>query len=211
MNAKLVVGGIVALGLVVALQLLRRTNPPGETPAAAPAPAPVAEAVADDDTRGAADEPAASPSASPQSPAAVGREPEPERAPLPGETPATPMADLLRDRQQPLPPEMVAMEQAFGVESVDTAWSDGAEADILGRFAQRAGLKLIDLQVECRSTMCRLQMAQPTPQADSQPLPDLLRSLDLQPRFLMSIIDSYGNLKSVAYLPRATPEGTQQL
>ena len=104
---------------------------------------------------------------------------------------------------------MLATEQAFGVENVDAGWADGAEADILGRFAQRGGLKLIDLQVECRSTMCRLQMAQPDPQGDSLPLPDFLRSMDLEPRFLMSIVDSYGNLKSVAYLPRATPEGTQ--
>ena len=37
---------------------------------------------------------------------------------------------------------MLAMEQGFGVENVDAEWADGAEADILGWFAQRAGLKL---------------------------------------------------------------------
>ena len=210
MNAKVVIGGVVALGFVLALQLGRRTGSSGEAPEVAAVLAPAADVVAEGAAREGADEPVESPPASPQS-AALRRQPEPDRAPLPGETPATPMADLLRDRQQQLPPEMLAMEQAFGVESVDAAWADGAEAEILGRFAQRAGLKLIDLQVECKSTMCRLQMAQPNPQGDSLPLSDFLRALDLQPRFLMSIVDSYGNLKSVAYLPRATPEGTQQL
>ena len=77
MNAKLVVGGVVALGLVVALQLLRRTDPPGGTPESAAVPAPAAEVVADDDTRGPADEPAESPPAPPQSSGVANREPEP--------------------------------------------------------------------------------------------------------------------------------------
>lgn len=84
-----------------------------------------------------------------------------ERAPLPGETPSTPLANLFSDRPRELPPGVMQGEREFAAEPVDAAWAPGAEADLLANFAQMPGLKLIDLQGECRSTMCRVQLTQP--------------------------------------------------
>jgi hypothetical protein len=140
------------------------------------------------------------------------------RSPLPGETPATPMAQLLADRQQNLivrdgtaaggpPPELVEGEREFAAEPVDSTWAPGAEAGVLAKFAQVPGLELIDLQVECRSTMCRLQLTQPAgPAAQGAPTPfNILRDeIGLTPRWMMAIAPSPGSptMKSIAYLWR---------
>jgi hypothetical protein len=124
-------------------------------------------------------------------------------APLPGATAVAPMAQLLEARQQTFPPELVQGERQFAAESVDTTWASGAEADILAKFAQMSGLALTSLQVECRSTMCRLQVASPiSPNPASPPFNILVDSLDLEPRWMMAVVDASGTLRSVAYLWR---------
>jgi hypothetical protein len=146
-----------------------------------------------------------------------------ERAPLPGETPATPMTQMLADRQSNviigrtdsgdgIPPGLTQGELEFAAEPVDAAWAPGAEADLLAKFAQMPGLKLLDLQVECRSTMCRLQLTQPR-----EPPPEgraaspgrtpfnLLRRdsiAGVEARWMMVIGDGTGPTRSVAYLWR---------
>jgi hypothetical protein len=142
----------------------------------------------------------------------------PTRSPLPGETPATPMAQLLADRQQNaivrdspngdgLPPGLVEGERAFAAEPVDATWAPGAEANILARFAQMPGLELIDLRVECRSTMCRFELTQPTGLAargGANPLDILRDDFGLTPRWMMSVVERPGapTVKSIAYLWR---------
>jgi hypothetical protein len=130
-----------------------------------------------------------------------------ERAPLPGETPSTPLANLFADRQiAELPPGLAEGEREFAAEPVDAAWAPGAEADLLATYAQMPGLRLIDLQVECRSTMCRVQLTQPrgATAADGGPRPFsiLLDSAGLKPRYMNMISDPSGHMKSVAYLWR---------
>ena len=125
------------------------------------------------------------------------------RAPLPGETPATPMANLRAERQRDVPPQVAEGEREFAAEPVDAAWAAGAEADLLARFAQMPGLKLIDLQVECRSTMCRLQLTQPgTPDGSRQPFSLMRDPIGLEPRWMMVVPQPGGGMKSVAYLWR---------
>jgi hypothetical protein len=131
--------------------------------------------------------------------------PRSERAPLPGETPSTPMANLMAWRQngRSPPPELIAGEHEFAEEPVDGTWARGKEADVLAKFAQIPGLKLIDLQVECRSTMCRLQLMQPT--GGSGVLNGMLDSVapGLEPRWMMTIKERVnGPVVSVAYLWR---------
>jgi hypothetical protein len=141
----------------------------------------------------------------------------PERAPLPGETPATPMTQLLADRQENLivrddpdrgglPPGLVEGKREFAAEPIDATWAPGAEADLLAKFAQMPGLKLIDLQVECRSTMCRFQLTQPAgPAAQGSPMAlDLGKSMGLTPRWMMAVADRPGapTSRSIAYLWR---------
>jgi hypothetical protein len=128
-----------------------------------------------------------------------------EVAPLPGQPPATPMAQMLAEREREFPPEIAEGERQFAAEPVDSTWAPGAEAEVLSKFAQMPGLKLIDLQVECRSTMCRLQLAQPTgaPEAgDGRPFNILLDSIGYKPRWMMAIRDPSGAMRSIAYLWR---------
>ncbi len=144
-----------------------------------------------------ADAPEAEAAASPAQSAA--------RSPLPGEIPATPMADLLSGRQRNVPQGMTANEQEFATEPVDMAWAPGAEANLLATFAQMTGLHLIDLHVECRSTMCRLQLTQPngsTVEGGPRPFNVLLDSVGLEPRWMMAIGERGSPMKSVAYLWR---------
>lgn len=167
----------------------------------------------------------AAPSANRDAPAAAplaSSAPSAARAPLPGEAPITPMTQLIADRQQnvivrqtdsgdAIPPGLREGELEFAAEPVDAAWAPGAEADLLAKFAQVPGLKLIDLQVECRTTMCRLQLTQPReapPErgAPSSPRPfNLLREstlADVEARWMMVTADATGPMRSVAYFWR---------
>jgi hypothetical protein len=115
------------------------------------------------------------------------------------------MAQLLAEREKEFPPEVAAGEREFAAEPVDPTWAPGAEAEVLSKFAQMPGLKLIDLQVECRSTMCRLQLTQPTGAPDAgggRPFNVLLDSIGHEPRWMMAIRDSSGAMRSIAYLWR---------
>ena len=128
-----------------------------------------------------------------------------EAAPLPGHPPPTPMAQLLAEREQEFPPEVAEGEREFAAEPVDAAWAPAAEAEVLSKFAQMPGLKLLDLQIECRSTMCRLQLTQPTGAPDAagaRPFNILLDSIGYKPRWMMAIRDRSGALRSIAYLWR---------
>jgi hypothetical protein len=48
-----------------------------------------------------------------------------ERAPLPGETPSTPMTNLMTERQRDVPPQLVEGEREFAAGPVDAAWAIG--------------------------------------------------------------------------------------
>jgi hypothetical protein len=140
----------------------------------------------------------------PVAPSAASPEPTPDALPLPGEVPATPMIQLFANRQEP-PPALAEGERAFVAEPVDASWAPGAEADLLAVFAQMPGLKLIDLQVECRSTMCRLQITQPGggPEPDGRrPFNILLDEIGYEPRWMMAIQERSGPMRSIAYLWR---------
>jgi hypothetical protein len=129
-----------------------------------------------------------------------------ERAPLPGEAPPTPMANLLIGREDGPPPQLIEGEREFAAEPVDREWAPGAEADLLAKFAQMPGLTLIDLQVECRSTMCRLQLTQPsgsrTAEDGPQPFNILRDGVGLEPRWMIAIGRRGEPMSSVAYLWR---------
>ncbi len=147
-----------------------------------------------------------SPPAAPVGETGVSSAPSVARSPLPGETPATPMANLL---QIDLPPDMAEGEREFAAEPVDATWAPGAEADLLAKFAQMPGLKLLDLQVECRSTTCRLQLTQPSwaPPVEGgpggpRPFNITLDSVGLEPRWMITNFDGSNAMKSVAYLWR---------
>jgi hypothetical protein len=143
--------------------------------------------------------------------------PVPERSPLPGETPATPMADVVTERQNMIrragaggpgnefPPQIAAVELEFGTEPVDRDWAPGAEAAVFAAFAQIPGLQLIDQQVECRSTMCRIQLTQPgsaVTSGERPPFNILSDSIGLRPRFVMMVGAGTTAQRSIGYFWR---------
>jgi hypothetical protein len=198
--------GVAAVALATALVWYFRPGadphvvPDGEAASAQPTPATASTAR----------------SAEPQTPdatplgeapvAAAAPPPSVVRAPLPGEEPSTPMANLLTGREEGPPPQLIEGEREFAAEPVDAAWAPGAEADLLAKFAQMPGLSLIDLKVECRSTMCRLQLTQPGggPAIEGGPRPFniLLDSVGLEPRWMIAIQRSREPMRSIAYLWR---------
>jgi hypothetical protein len=54
------------------------------------------------------------------------------------------------------------LDSAFGEQARDDEWADASEALILKRFANAPGLKLSDLRVECRDTICRVHAVFPS-------------------------------------------------
>jgi hypothetical protein len=60
-----------------------------------------------------------------------------------------------------LPPPLLDSERTFVAEPVDPLWASTTEARILGEIATLPGRSMFTLQVECRSTICRLQVAEP--------------------------------------------------
>ena len=54
------------------------------------------------------------------------------------------------------------LDSAFVEQTRDDAWAGAREALILKRIADASGLKLSDLSVECRDTICRIHAAFPT-------------------------------------------------
>jgi hypothetical protein len=222
MRKTAAVTGIAVLGLGLAVAIVLRVRPDADS-TAPPDDAAAKEAEASGSAADVVNNDADAPRAeSPLAPAgviaaAVARPAAEERAPLPGEAPATPMTKLLTDLQSnvivgrtgpppiPIPSEMIEGERAFSVEPIDAAWAPGAEADILAKFAQMQGLKLIDLRVECRSTMCRVELSQPSAASGERPpsFSSLLDSLGLKTRWIMGVVDPSGAaLKSFAYLWR---------
>ena len=195
------IGG-AAIAVAVALVWLFRPEP-----SAAPdeAPAEPAAAPAERGTPAAEAPAAVAPAApAPVAQSAANPAPTPEVAPLPGQAPATPMMQLFANQREP-PPALAEGEREFAAEPIDATWAAGAEADVLAVFAQMPGLKLIDLQVECRSTMCRLQITQPGggPEPDGRrPFNILLDEIGYEPRWMMAIQERAGPMRSIAYLWR---------
>jgi hypothetical protein len=148
--------------------------------------------------------------------------PTPERSPLPGEAPATPMAQALANQQNragdhAFPPELAEGEREFAAEPIDGTWAPGAEASLLSTFAQVPGLELVDLQVHCRSTMCRVQLTQSidfSPGSRREPPFKIGDEVGMKPRWMMTVSDGAAPtrppqigdppllLKSIAYLWR---------
>jgi hypothetical protein len=126
-------------------------------------------------------------------------------ATLPGYTPQT--------REQ-MPRSAEEGERVFSAESADATWAPGAEANILGRFSRVKGLALNALQVECRTTMRKLQVA--APKSSSGGGPDIFdffnNSLGIQPRWVRISVDAAGMMQWIAYVGReSVPNATDAI
>ena len=108
-------------------------------------------------------------------------------------------------------------ENAFVAEPLDPLWSRSREAEILGQIAQISGLRLINIEVECRTSMCRLQWTQSVPvpvEGELRGMPNdvyqglLARLRYTQPIPMGTAADAgSGTLTALTYLPRQDVEG----
>ena len=115
------------------------------------------------------------------------------------------------------------MESALARESRDPLWSAAMEARILDEISQKAlGLEITRLDVECRTTLCRLQMVFPeelarrkfgnVPQGTvwtgEQPIMFFVEALDLEfrPGHVFGGLDGYGTPILVGYVSRPSQE-----
>ena len=127
-------------------------------------------------------------------------------SPLPGQAAPGPMTQLILDAQREPPSGLAANERLFDAESIDVEWAPMAEAEILDRFAQQTGIRLVDLRVDCRTTLCRVQMTQPRPSEETvQPL-RFLTSLGYRARFVVALGNQAGGIGTIAYLMRPGTE-----
>ena len=101
-------------------------------------------------------------------------------------------------------------ENAFVAEPVDPLWSRSREAEILGQIAQISGLRLINIEVECRTSMCRVQWTQNAPvfvEGEVRGMPndvyeDLLARLGYTETIPVGTAGDAGGMTSLTYLPR---------
>ena len=202
----------VLLGSAVALVWLVRKEP--QTVESETSAASVDVRDADDAGRPADETPPSFSAASQERTAdnAAHTDPEPPRSPLPGDALTTPLTQLMEDQRAlnlgraPFGidegfPQLAHSERAFAAEPIDESWARGQQTEILSEISQLQGLALLDLRVECRSTMCRVQMSQP--RGDGAPaFRDVAKAIGMEPQWVMSLAGPGGSLNTVGYLWR---------
>ena len=98
----------------------------------------------------------------------------------------------------------------FASESRDPSWSDFTEAQILGEISRLSGLSLITINVECKTTLCRVQSAFPTTNARARlRLMGVAATLGLEARPVVAVSDASGNVVFLAYFARAKTPATE--
>ena len=108
-------------------------------------------------------------------------------------------------------------ERAFEAESIDPRWAPGMESTIYFRLAQITDAQIDTMEVECRTSTCRVQLIQHvTSQHDGEHFADpiyaaynkLFESLGYPALPVMLAVDGAGTATSLVYLPRRDPAGT---
>ncbi len=134
-------------------------------------------------------------------------------------------AEDLRAGYPLLAPIIDANEQAFAAEDEDPLWSTAMETRIVNEISQKAlGLEITDLQVGCRTTLCRVEMTFPLQLAEKkfepftqdtawngrQPVMFFVKALDLDFRdHVAAGLNRYGTPVMVGYVNRP-PEKTNE-
>jgi len=114
----------------------------------------------------------------------------------------SPMAQKAQSLQFLANPGLAGMEQAFAAERIDPLWATGMEGHILGQLAQ-ANLPLVTMQVECRTSMCLVQLIErPSKRTDPGTFHDLVRDLGLDVWRVNGFVDQNGTPTLLAHLAR---------
>ena len=122
---------------------------------------------------------------------------------LPDQVALTPMEQKAQSARALKEPGMAGIEQAFAAERVDPLWATGMERNILGSLSPSQGLEVVTMQVECRTSMCRVQLIEP-PSKPWNPgaFHDLVRDFGLDVWRVNGFVDQNGTPTLVAHLAR---------
>ena len=121
---------------------------------------------------------------------------------LPDQVALTPMEQKAQSARALQDPELTSIEMAFAAERVDPLWATGVERNILDQIAQ-ANLQLVTMHVECRTSMCRVQlMERPSKSPDMAAFRDLVRGFGLDVWRMHNLGNQSGATTTVAYLAR---------
>jgi hypothetical protein len=121
---------------------------------------------------------------------------------LPDQVALAPMEQKAQSARALIDPGLAAIEKAFAAEAVDPLWATGVERNILDQIAQ-ANLQLVTMQVECRTSMCRVQLVEPpSKSADMAAFQDLVRGFGLDVWRMQNLGNQSGATTTVAYLAR---------
>ena len=186
---------LIAIAVLIVLVWLIPYDPQPDSPVQVPPPvAPVEAAPKDRSTPATADVPAFSDQPTASDPV------EP-----PAQVALTPMQQKARSFQFLADPGLAGIELAFAAERVDPLWATGMEGHILGQLAQ-ANLQLVTMRVECRTSMCRIQLVEPpTKRPDPGTFHELVRDLGLDVWRVNAFVDQNGTPSLVAHLARREP------
>jgi hypothetical protein len=122
---------------------------------------------------------------------------------LPDQAAPTPMEQKAQSARALIDPGLASIEKAFAAEAVDPLWASGMEGNILGHIAQAKGLQLVTMQVECRTSMCRVQLMEPpSKRPDMNAFQDLVRGFGLDVWRMQGFGNQSGATTTVAYLAR---------
>jgi hypothetical protein len=92
-------------------------------------------------------------------------------------------------------------------EGRDASWSAATESQILTELSQLVGLSLISIEVECRTTLCRVQPTFPTTNPHGPPrILGIAKKLGLEPHPITAVADKGGSVVFLAYF--ATPSAS---
>ena len=115
----------------------------------------------------------------------------------------TPMDQKAQSARALIDPGLASIEKAFAAEAVDPLWASGMEGNILGHIAQANGLQLVTMQVECRTSMCRVHLMDPPSRSpDMAAFRDLVRGFGLDVWRMQNMGNQSGATTTVAYLAR---------
>ena len=121
---------------------------------------------------------------------------------IPDQVVLTPMEQKAQSARALIDPGLASIENAFAAEAVDPLWASGMEGNILGQIAQ-ANLQLVTLQVECRTSMCRVQLVEgPSNPRDMGAFRDLVSGFGLDVWRMNGFVEQNGTRTLVAHLAR---------
>jgi len=101
-------------------------------------------------------------------------------------------------------PEFADTLRQFAVEPHDPTWSAATETRIFSEISQATGLSAGDIQVDCRTTMCRVLLTKPvsSPNPRYRSFNELVDSFGLETVWLLALPDENGTPINFAYVRR---------